>query len=71
MIDRYKLLELRQKHGMSQEALGKAIGLNGSYIGDIEQGRRTTVTTATLCKLADTLHCSADELLGRLYKAYV
>jgi len=50
---------------LSQETLGKAIGLDQSYISKIERGDLQDITIITLERLADALHVSTDYLLGR------
>jgi transcriptional regulator with XRE-family HTH domain len=53
---------------MSQEGLGKAIGLDQQYISKLERGKVTGITVDTLGRLADVLKVSADHLLGRTKK---
>jgi len=65
MIQRKRLLELRTQKGLSQEGLGKLVGKPGSYISKLERGVLTSMSTKTLERLADTLQCSTDYLLGR------
>ena len=65
MIQRKRLLELRTQKGLSQEGLGKLVGKPGSYISKLERGVLTGMSTTTLERLADTLQCSTDYLLGR------
>jgi transcriptional regulator with XRE-family HTH domain len=70
MINPVVLFELRMQNRLTQEELGKAIGLSGQYISALEHGRQPDVRSSTLLKLADVLHCSTDKLLGRTRKAY-
>jgi transcriptional regulator with XRE-family HTH domain len=50
---------------MSQESLGKAIGLDQQYISKLERGVITEITVTTLARLADALGESMDYLAGR------
>src|SRR5215510_13359594 len=65
MIDGERIRQLRTQHGLSQGALGKAIGKDGQYVSKLERGVLTSVTTETLERLAGVLDCSTDYLLGR------
>jgi transcriptional regulator with XRE-family HTH domain len=53
---------------MSQESLGKAIGLDQQYISKLERGTVTEITVTTLARLADVLGMSMDYLAGRTSK---
>ena len=59
-----RLKEARIARKLSQEELGKAIGMSKPAISDIERGRRTT-TIEKLVELADVLEVSLDYLTGR------
>ena len=59
-----RLKEARITRKLSQEELGKAIGMSKPAISDIERGRRTT-TIEKLVELADALDVSIDWLTGR------
>ena len=58
--DRLKLL--REQKGLSQEELGKSVGLSKSTIGMYEQGRREP-DSATLLKIANLFKVSVDFFL--------
>ena len=58
-----RLRELRALRKMSQEDLGKALGMSKPAISDIERGRRTT-TVEKLGELASVLNVSLDYLAG-------
>jgi SOS-response transcriptional repressor LexA/DNA-binding XRE family transcriptional regulator len=53
---------LREKHGVTQEVLGKAIGLTTSMIGMYETSARKP-SYESLTKIADYFHVSADYML--------
>lgn len=57
------LRKLRKAQGLSMRALGNKIGLAESTISLYETGKRQP-DNATLIKLAETLNCSVDYLLG-------
>jgi transcriptional regulator with XRE-family HTH domain len=65
MLDGERIRHLRTQHRLSQSALGKGIGKDGQYVSKLERGVLTRVTTETLERLAGTLDCSTDYLLGR------
>jgi transcriptional regulator with XRE-family HTH domain len=53
----------RKELGISQRALADAAGLSRSYLCDIERGRGTQPSVATLDKLAEALGASRTDLL--------
>lgn len=55
---------VREMKNITQAELAEAIGVNQSYISQIEKGVRP-VSTATLESIADVFDCSVDKLLGR------
>ncbi|MEG1806045.1 MAG: helix-turn-helix transcriptional regulator [Clostridia bacterium] len=55
---------LREDSGMTQDALGKEIGLKAYNIGDLER-KRSTPAPEILIALANVFDCSVDYLLGR------
>lgn len=65
MLDRERLRMSRLRLRLFQETLGKAIGLDQSYISKLERGDVLDITINTLERLADTLRVSTDYLLGR------
>jgi transcriptional regulator with XRE-family HTH domain len=65
MLDRDRLRLARAQLRLSQERLGKAIGLDQAYISKIERGEVQDITVTTLARLADALQVSTDYLLGR------
>lgn len=68
-VDLGKVLrELREKRGLSQEDVAKAIGTTGANISRIELGNQQP-RAALLTKLADFFGVSADYLLGRAVHA--
>lgn len=54
---------LRKAEGLTQKALGKAAGIDQSYISLIENHKRDGVTIPILTALAPALGTSAEELL--------
>ena len=53
---------LREKRGMSQEALAHAAGVHWTYVGQIERGERN-LTYKSILKLARGLDVSAGALV--------
>lgn len=58
---------LRKARGLSQHQLALALGVTASAIAAWEVGRNSP-STEMLCKLADVLECSTDDILGRKHK---
>lgn len=59
------LREIRERQHLSQVKLAQIAGLQASSISHFEAGTRVP-NVPNLCKLADALGCSTDELLGRV-----
>ncbi len=58
----YKIKEIREAAGMTQQQLSERSGVARSIINGIETGRVKTTTTATLRKLAIALNKKVDEI---------
>ncbi len=59
------LIDLRKKHGWSQERLALESGLARSYVGGIERGERN-LALVNICILARTLGVTPSEMLNFL-----
>lgn len=59
-----KIKQLRDEKKMSQEDLGKVIGVSGQALGMYENEKRG-IDTNTALKLADFFNVSLDYLLGK------
>lgn len=59
--------EMRQKRGMSQEALADRAKMSANYVGDAERGERN-ISIRALWQLADGLGLSASEILREAEK---
>lgn len=57
-----RVRELREKIGLSQEALAEKAGLHRTYISSIELGERN-VSLANILKLSRALGCTGSELI--------
>jgi len=55
-----RLRVVRIAHGMSQEGLALACGLDRSYIGGVERGERN-ISVVNIFKLANALNTSPKE----------
>jgi transcriptional regulator with XRE-family HTH domain len=55
---------LRQRRGLSQEALAEVCGLHRTYVGAVERGERN-VSLSSIATLAVALGVSVSELLTR------
>jgi transcriptional regulator with XRE-family HTH domain len=58
-----RVKELREQHGLSQEAFAEKAGLGYKYYQHIEAGRRRDVRISTVHKLAKACGVEAWELL--------
>lgn len=54
--------EIREKQGLTQEELAARVGVERSSISKYESGDRAP-SLLVLRRLAETLHCTVDELL--------
>ena len=58
-----RLKEQRQKCHMTQEDVGRLLGITTTQAGDMERGK-TATTMPRLCLLCEHFNISADYLLG-------
>lgn len=58
----YKIKEIREAEGMTQQQLSECSGVARSIINGLETGRTQTTTTATLRKIASALNKKVDEI---------
>ena len=58
------MMLIRKKKGLSQAALGKAIGTSGDVIGRYERGD-IKPSIDVVAKIADALEVSVDYLIGK------
>lgn len=63
-----RLRELRQKRGMTQEALAQAAGTAAPYVSDMERGLKVPSLT-TILRIALALDCKASALISVFDKA--
>ena len=54
----------RLEYDLQQEELAKRVGIKKAMLSLIERNKRKP-SLDTLSKIADSLHCSIDELFGR------
>lgn len=53
---------VRQRAGMSQEALADASGIDRSHMSRIERGKRN-VSFLNICRISDALDCKPSDLM--------
>jgi transcriptional regulator with XRE-family HTH domain len=58
----YKIKEIREAAGMTQQQLSERSGISRSIINGLETGRTKTTTTATLRKIAIALNKKVDDI---------
>jgi len=58
----FRLKEVREEKGMSQEELEKASGISRQTISSIENGKTTSVMSGTLVALARALGTTVDKI---------
>lgn len=61
---KYRIKELREKRGMSQEELSKKASVAREIISRLETGRSDTTTTKTLEKIADALDVKVTSIFS-------
>lgn len=61
----YRIKELREARGMTQEELSEASGVSRTTIWALENGTEHSTTTKTLRKLADALSVTIEQLFFR------
>ena len=61
----FKLKEVREDRGFSQNQLARTTGMSPQNIQKIEQGKAKGIQFDTLEKLCDALNCGIAELLVR------
>lgn len=57
-----RVLRRRQELGLTQDAVAARLGITAPNIAHIEHGKQN-VTVQTMCKLAEALETSAQELM--------
>jgi transcriptional regulator with XRE-family HTH domain len=58
-----ELQRARKEKGVTQEALGRRVGLHATYIGDVERGERN-VSLANILKIARGIEVPASQLVA-------
>lgn len=51
----------RERQGLSQAALARAIGSDSGYVNRMEQGQRTPTARGVVLEIVHALDCSTDE----------
>lgn len=59
-----RLRELRQRHGLSQEAFAERVGFSYKYYQAVEAGRKRELRISTLEKLANAYGIQVWQLLA-------
>ena len=59
-----RILLRRRDKRLTQEELGKYVGISGNTIARIERGRIQDLSGSVIAKVAETLETSTDYLLG-------
>lgn len=59
---RYRVKELREKLGMTQQELADKSGVSRGIIVRLESGLDVATMTSTLIKLADALECEVSDV---------
>lgn len=58
----YKIREIREAKGMSQEALAEKAGISRTVIWNLETNPEAVTTTKTLKSIADALETTVDKI---------
>ena len=59
------LKEIREQHGLSQNALAKATGIPQGVISYIESGKTKSPRIDTLQAIANALDCTVEDLVSK------
>ncbi len=59
---KYRIRELREKEGMTQEELSIAANVSRTIISGLESGTVTVTTTGTLSKIANALNKKVSDI---------
>ena len=58
----YKIREIREAKGMSQEALAEKAGISRTIVWNLETNPNAVTTTKTLKSIADALETTVDKI---------
>lgn len=58
----FKVKEIREKAGITQEELSEKSGVSRAIISGLESGKITTTTTKTLTRIAEALDVRVSEI---------
>ena len=61
----YRIKEIRNEKGMSQEELSVKSGISRTIISVLESGTRTNTSAGTLLKIADALGVGVEEIFSQ------
>lgn len=61
----YRIKEIRNEKGMSQEELSVKSGISRTIISGLESGTRTNTSSGTLLKIADALGVGVEEIFSQ------
>lgn len=62
MESKLNIKKVREKSGLTQEALAEKANVNRSLLNQLETGKLTNTSTNTLRKLANALGCKITDL---------
>lgn len=58
----YKVKEIRERNGLSQEVLSKKSGVSRTIISGLESGTIKETSTKTLAKIAEALNVKVSDI---------
>ena len=61
----YRIKQIRNEKGMSQEELSVKSGISRTIISGLESGTRTNTSADTLLKIADALGVGVEEIFSQ------
>ncbi len=65
MVVKVKLKEMRERKGVSQNALARALNMSLANVQKIEYGKAKSMSFELADRLCDVLECEIQELLHR------
>ena len=60
-----RILDLRNKAGITQVELARKIGITPAYLCDLEKGKKKNPSVSVMIRLAEALNVTVNDLLDQ------
>ena len=60
-----RILDLRNKAGITQVELARKIGITPAYLSDLEKGKKKNPSVSVMIRLAEALNVTVNDLLDQ------